>query len=82
VSNADIFIIRVLKALPSNRIWKPCCLARLCDQSKGSTLVAVRANEMVDRAIVTVRRWPDFAEEAGVADVRTAEIQANQRTNL
>jgi hypothetical protein len=45
-------------------------------------LVAVRANEMVDRAIVTVRRWPDFAEEAGVADVRAAEIQANQRTNL
>jgi len=30
---------------------------------------------MVDRAIVTVRRWPDFAEEAGVADVRTAEIR-------
>ena len=44
--------------------------------------MAVRANEMVDRAIVTVCRWPDFAEEAGVADVRTAEIQANKRTNL
>ena len=41
-----------------------------------------RANEMVDRAIETVRRWPDFAEKAGVADARAAEIQANQRTNL
>jgi serine/threonine-protein kinase HipA len=41
-----------------------------------------RANEMVDRAIETVRRWPDFAEKAGVADARAAEIQTNQRTNL
>jgi len=41
-----------------------------------------RANEMVDRAIETARRWPDFAEKAGVADARAAEIQANQRTNL
>jgi serine/threonine-protein kinase HipA len=41
-----------------------------------------RANGMVDRAIETVRRWPDFAEKAGVADARAAEIQTNQRTNL
>ena len=41
-----------------------------------------RANEMVDRAIETVRRWPDFAEKASVADARAAKIQANQRTNL
>lgn len=41
-----------------------------------------RANEMVDRAIETVRRWPDFAEKAGVADARAAEIQASQRTDL
>ncbi len=41
-----------------------------------------RANEMVDRVIETVRRWPDFAEKAGVDDARAAEIQANQRTNL
>jgi len=37
---------------------------------------------MVDRAIETVRRWPDFAEKASVADARAVEIQANQRTNL
>ena len=78
----DLLFIRVLKALAIQQNLEACCLTRLCDQSKGSTLVAVRANEMVDRAIVTVRRWPDFAEEAGVADVRAAEIQANQRTNL
>jgi len=41
-----------------------------------------RANEMVDRAIDTVRRWPDFAQEAGVADARVAGIQVNQRTDL
>lgn len=41
-----------------------------------------RANEMVDRSIETVRRWPDFAEKAGVADARAAEIQASQRTDL
>ncbi|MBW1808388.1 MAG: type II toxin-antitoxin system HipA family toxin [Deltaproteobacteria bacterium] len=42
-----------------------------------------RANEMVDRAIETVHLfWLDFAEKAGVADARAAEIQANQRTNL
>ena len=41
-----------------------------------------RANEMVDRTIESVRRWPEFAEKAGVADARATEIQANQRTNL
>ncbi len=42
----------------------------------------VRANQMIDRVIETVRRWPDFAGEAGVADARIKEIQARHRTNL
>jgi serine/threonine-protein kinase HipA len=41
-----------------------------------------RANEMVDRVIETVRRWPDFAERAGVASTHVAKIQTTQRTNL
>ena len=41
-----------------------------------------RANKMVDRVIETVRRWPDFAEKAGVANARVTKIQASQRTNL
>ncbi len=42
----------------------------------------VRANQMIDRVIETVRRWPDFAGEAAVADARMKEIQARHRTNL
>ena len=41
-----------------------------------------RANKMVDHVIETIRRWPDFAEEAGVANARVEKIQASQRTNL
>jgi serine/threonine-protein kinase HipA len=41
-----------------------------------------RANEMLDRAVETVDRWPDFAEKAGVADARVAEINGNLRTKL
>jgi len=41
-----------------------------------------RANKMVDRVIETVRRWPDFAEKAGVANARVTKIQASQRTHL
>ncbi len=41
-----------------------------------------RANEMMERVIETARRWPEFAEKAGVDGHRTAEIQANQRTHL
>lgn len=41
-----------------------------------------RANKMVDHVIETIRRWPDFAAEAGVANARVEKIQASQRTNL
>jgi serine/threonine-protein kinase HipA len=42
----------------------------------------VRANQMVDRVIEAVCRWPAFAEEAGLADARVKEIQANHRIDL
>jgi len=41
-----------------------------------------RANRMIDRVIETVRRWPDFAGEAGVAEDRIRKIQAAQRSDL
>ncbi|MFH1845083.1 MAG: type II toxin-antitoxin system HipA family toxin [bacterium] len=41
-----------------------------------------RANELVDRVIEAVRRWPEFAEKAGVPDTRVAEIRTNLRTNV
>jgi len=41
-----------------------------------------RANDMIDRVIEAVRHWPEFADQAGVADVRAAGIQASQRTHL
>jgi serine/threonine-protein kinase HipA len=40
------------------------------------------ANEMVDRVIAAVRRWPDFAGHAGVPDQRSREIQHNHRVDL
>ena len=51
-------------------------LARAADIKKA------RAEQMIDRVLDAVRRWPDFAGEAGVADARIREIGANQLTNL
>ncbi len=41
-----------------------------------------RANEMLDGVIKSVGNWLGFAEEAGVADSRAAEIRASHRTDL
>ncbi len=41
-----------------------------------------RANEMIQRVIEAVRRWPDFAQKTGVPDKQIKAIQANQRPNL
>ena len=41
-----------------------------------------RANEWIDRVVDVVRRWPEFAAKADVADSRVKEIQAQQRTSL
>lgn len=41
-----------------------------------------RADRMLDRVIAAVRRWPDFAAEAKVPDLRVREIQRNQYSEL
>jgi serine/threonine-protein kinase HipA len=40
------------------------------------------ANQTLDRVIATVRRWPDFAEAAGVSDQRLNQIQRSQLVEL
>ena len=50
--------------------------------AKAADIKKARAEQMIDRVIETIRRWPDFAEEAGVSDVRIKKIQASQRTSL
>jgi len=51
-------------------------LADLADIKKA------RAKEMLDHVIETVRRWPAFAEKAGIPETRVMEIQSQQRTRL
>jgi serine/threonine-protein kinase HipA len=51
-------------------------LARAADIKKA------RAEQIIDRVLDAVRRWPEFAGEAGVADARIREIETNQITNL
>jgi serine/threonine-protein kinase HipA len=43
---------------------------------------AARANEIVDRVIAAVRRWPDFAAQAGVPEQRSSEIQRSHCVGL
>ena len=40
------------------------------------------AEQMLERVIEAVRRWPDFAGKSGVSDARVKEIQNRQRINL
>jgi serine/threonine-protein kinase HipA len=40
------------------------------------------ANEMLDRVLTAVRRWPEFAAKAGVPDRRVSEIQEQHLTGL
>ena len=51
-------------------------LAKVADIKKA------RAEQMVERVIEAVRRWPDFAGKSGVSDVQAKQIQDSQRTNL
>ncbi len=51
-------------------------LAKVADIKKA------RAEQIVERVIEAVRRWPDFAEEAGVNDEQVKKIQASHRTSL
>ena len=50
--------------------------------AKAADIKKARAEQMVKRVIEVVRRWPDFAKKAGVADEHVNKIQASQRTNL
>lgn len=51
-------------------------LARVADIKKA------RAEQMIQRVLEVVSRWPDFAAKAGVSDEQASKIQARQRTNL
>ena len=51
-------------------------LARAADIKKA------RAEQMIQRVIEAVRRWPDFAGKAGVNDEQVKKIQNNHLTNL
>ena len=41
-----------------------------------------RGNDMLDRVIAAVRRWPLFAEKAGVPEQRVEEIKQNQHIDV
>ncbi len=45
-------------------------------------LKKARANEMLDRTIEIVNRWPDFAEKVGVMQAQIAKIQTSHRTSI
>jgi len=51
-------------------------LARAADIKKA------RAEQIIQRLIQVVHRWPDFAGKAGVSDEQVRQIQANHRTSL
>ena len=51
-------------------------LARAADIKKA------RAEQMIQRIIKAVRRWPDFAGKAGVNDEQAKKIQDSHRTSL
>ena len=41
-----------------------------------------RAYEMLDRVVLIMRNWPEFAQKAGVAEDRIRQIQATHRISL
>jgi serine/threonine-protein kinase HipA len=43
---------------------------------------APQANQMLDGVVASLRRWPEFAEAAGVPAQRTAEIQRQHLLGL
>ena len=50
--------------------------------AKAADIKKARAEQMVQRVIEAVRRWPDFAGETGVNDEQVKKIQASQRISL
>ena len=50
--------------------------------AKAADIKKARAEQMIQRVIEVVRRWPDFAGKAGVNDEQVKKIQESHRTNL
>lgn len=50
--------------------------------AKAANIKKARAEQMIQRVIEVMRRWPDFAVEAGVNNEQIKKIQASHRTNL
>lgn len=50
--------------------------------AKAADIKKARAEQMVQRVIEAVHRWPEYAGEAGVNDAHIKKIQARHRTNL
>jgi len=50
--------------------------------AKAADIKKARAEQMIKRVIEAVRRWFDFAAEAGVNDEQIKKIQASHRTSL
>ena len=50
--------------------------------AKAADIKKARAEQMIQHVIEIVRRWPDFAREAGVNDEQVEKIQASHRINL
>ncbi len=56
--------------------------ADLIALAKAADIKKPRAEKMIDHVIDIFRRWPEFAEQAGVDQARAGKIQAAQRINL
>ena len=50
--------------------------------AKAADIKKARADQMIQHVIEVVRRWPDFAVEAGVNDDQVKKIQASHRISL
>jgi serine/threonine-protein kinase HipA len=50
--------------------------------AKAADIKKARAEQMIQRVIEAVRRWPDFAGEAGVNDEQVKRVRASHRTSL
>jgi serine/threonine-protein kinase HipA len=57
-------------------------LGDLIALAKAADIKKARAEQMIQRVIEVVDRWPDFAVEAGVNDEQIKKIQAGHRTSL
>jgi len=54
----------------------------LLDLANIADIKKANANGMIDRVVAVVRRWPEFADTAKVAEEQASQIQAKQLTNL